>query len=203
MTVQVAQATVAAYAFVAIFGFIILRRAYMMTHGTPATAGRLLFLPCLYVFLFAALMVAVVYGAIGSSVANQVGAAFGADIVLLLVGVFVAYGYTLRHVHLYRDRGAVNWSYRLNAVLPVIYVVLFFLRTGLETAFLGISPFGIPSASQLASASPWSLYVLFAVDAMWGLSTGFLVGRNAAVYHAWQRKLAEGPGAIPPDAALP
>jgi hypothetical protein len=203
MSIQISQATIAAYAFVAIFGLIILRRAYMMTHGTPATAGRLLFLPCFYVFLFAVFMLAVVYGAVGSSVANLVYGAFAADVVLLLIGVFMAYGYTLRHVHLYREPGALDWSYRLNAVLPVIYVVLFFLRTGLEAVLLGISPFAIPSASQLAGASPWSLYVLFAVDAMWGLSTGFLVGRNAAVYRSWQRKLTEGAGAVPPDATLP
>jgi hypothetical protein len=148
-------------------------------------------------------MVAIVYGAVGSSVANEVFAAFGADVALLLVGFFVAYGHTLRHLQLYRDPGALDWSYRLNSTLPVIYVVLFFLRTGLEAAFLNVGPFGVPSASQLAGVSPWSLYLLIAVDAMWGLSTGFLVGRNFAVYNAWQRKLAEGPSAVPQDAALP
>ncbi|HTW39986.1 MAG TPA: hypothetical protein VMF04_03930 [Thermoplasmata archaeon] len=203
MSVQISQATIAAYAFVAIFGLIILRRAYLVTHGTRATVGRLLVLPVFYILIFAGLMVAVLYGAVGSSVADQVYAAFGVDIALLLAGSFVAYGYAQRRVHLYRDPGATDWNYRLNSLLPVIYVVLFFARTGLETAFLGISPFDVPSAAQLASTSLWTLYVLFAVDAMWGLSTGFLVGRNAAVYNSWQRKLAEATGASPPDAVLP
>jgi hypothetical protein len=203
MSVQISQATAVGYAFVALFGLIVLRRAYMMTNGVPASAGRLLVLPGFYVLVFVGLMTAILYGAIGSSVADQVYAAFGADMALVVAGTFVAYGYTLRHVHLYKSPGAVDWSYRLNALLPVVYVVLFFVRTGLEAVILGLSPFDVPSATQLAGVSPWTLYVLFAVDAMWGLSTGFLVGRSAAVYNAWQRKLSEGSSPVPSNASLP
>ncbi|MGA8542747.1 MAG: hypothetical protein WB947_04315 [Thermoplasmata archaeon] len=201
MSAMVSQPTIAAYAFVAIFGLIVLRRAYTLTHGTQVSEGRLLVLPALYILIYAGELAAIDYGAIGSSVANQVYISFGLDAVLFAVGVFVSYGYTLRHVQLYRAEGETAWSYRLNPLLPVVYVVLFFVRTAIEAAVLNLSPFAHPSATALAAISLFSLYTLFAIDAMWGLSTGFLIGRNAAVYHEWQEKL--GPPASARGTALP
>jgi hypothetical protein len=203
MTLVITSTELYGYAFVALFGLIVLRRAYRLTQGVRATSGRLIVLPVLYTLVFAGLVGAVVYGAAGSSLASEVYLSFGVDIALLVAGVFVAFAYTQRHVDLYRKAGATGWSYRINAHLPLLYVVLFFVRTGLEAAFLGLSPFSAPTPTGLLSLSPLSLYVLFLVDALWGLSTGFLVGRNAGVYHVWQQKLREAPGVPAPEPALP
>lgn len=201
MSVVLSSSAVYAYVFVALIGFIILRRAWVMTHGAPVSVTRLVVLPILYILIYVGELAAVGYGAFGTSFANQVWAAFGADVVLFAVGVWVAYGYTLAHVRVYRNEGDTAWMYRLNAVLPVLYVVLFFARTAIETVVLSLSPFEFPTAATFVGISPLSLYLLFAVDALWGLSTGFLLGRSAGVYHEWQQKLAAAPTA--PDAALP
>jgi hypothetical protein len=196
MSIVVSPSTVEAYGIVAIFGFIILRRAYLLTHGARVNVARILFLPALYIVVYAAELAAIGYGAVGSSVANPVYISFALDGALLAVGVFLSYGYTLRHVELYRAPGETAWWYRMNPLLPVVYVVLFFARTAIEAVVLNLSPFAFPSAAALAAVSPLALYSLFVVDALWGLSTGFLLGRSVAVYHAWQEKLA-----VPPAAA--
>jgi hypothetical protein len=201
VSVVLSSAAIYSYAIVAIFGLLILRRAWAMTHGAPVSVGRLVLLPGLYVVIYVAELAAIGYGAIGTSFTDQIYAGFGADAVLLFLGVLVAYRYTVAHVHIYQDPGSSVWKYRLNALLPVVYVVLFFARTAIETVVLSLSPFEFPTAATFVGISPLSLYLLFAVDALWGLSTGFLVGRSAAVYHLWKQK-AGAPGPAP-DAALP
>ena len=201
MSVVLSTSALYAYGFVALLGFIILRRAYVMTKGAPVSVGRLVVLPIIYVLLYVAELAAIGYGAIGTNLTNQVYIAFGADAVLFAAGVLIAYRYTLTHVKIYRNTTDTAWMYRLNAVLPVVYVVLFFARTAIETVVLGLSPFDYPTAATFVGISPFSLYLLFAVDAMWGLSTGFLLGRSAGVYHEWQQELAAHPTA--PDATLP
>jgi hypothetical protein len=200
MPVALSQAAVVSYLFVALFGLFILRRAYRLTQGVPLSTPRLVVLPVLYVLLYVGELASVSFVGVSSSIAPLTYLSLGVDAALLGTGVWLAYGYTLRHVQLYRAPGETYWSYRMNALLPVAYVVLFFARVGIETAILGESPFEFPTAASLAGLSTFSLLLFAVVDALWGLSTGFLVGRSAAAWHEWQRRLATGTPAG--DAAL-
>jgi hypothetical protein len=201
MTIVVTQAELASYGLVAILGFIILRRAYIVTHGAAVSIGRLVVLPIFYVLIYAGEIAAIGYGAVGSGVADSVYGSIVADGVFVVIGAYIAYGYARRHVELFRPDETSVWYYRLGPIVSVIYVVLFFARTAIELVVLNLQPFGVTSAAALAAASPFALYSLFVVDALWGLSTGFLLGRNAAVYHEWQQKQTQ-PGASP-GTALP
>jgi hypothetical protein len=185
------------YLFVLLLGVLILRRAYAITQGSRISAVRLAIFPVFYVILYVGELAALGVGGVGSNVATWLYLSFAVDAALVTVGVLLAYRYTLRHVQIYQDPGETGWKYRLNPLLPVIYVVLFFARVGIETVLLGESPFEIPTAAALEGISVALLSLFFLVDALWGLSTGFLIGRNAAVHHEWRQK-TERPGSSVP-----
>lgn len=201
MSVVLSTSALYAYGFVALLGFIILRRAWIMTHGAPVSVTRLVFLPVIYVLLYVGELAAIGYGVLGTTFAQLTYVGFGADAALFVGGIWISYRYTLAHVRVYRNSADTAWMYRLNAVLPVVYVALFFARTAIETVVLSLSPFEFPTAATFVGISPLSLYLLFAVDAMWGLSTGFLVGRSAGVYHEWRQAVSTPHSS--PDGALP
>jgi len=187
------SAAIQAYVVVALFGLLVLRGAYRLTHGVRASYGRLFALPVLYVAIYAGTLAAVQYALFGSSLATLALISLAADGSLFAVGVVVAYRYTEQHLTLYQAPGQTAWSYRMNALLPVLYVVLFFARVGLETTILNETPFEIPGVSAFVGLSTVALLSLAVVDALWGLSTGFLVGRNAAAYRLWQARLRQSP----------
>ncbi len=185
------------YLIVALFGLFVLRAGFRLMNGVPARTGRLLVLPGLYIAIFVAELAGVWFAGTGSGIAELTYVALAADIALVGVGILLAYRYTERTVELYRPDGETRWFYRLSPLLPVLYVALFFVRVGIETVILGEAPFSIPTVAQFDTISTVSLYTLFAVDALWGLTTGFLVGRNAAVYRKWQARLESGSSAAP------
>ncbi|MGA9839294.1 MAG: hypothetical protein WBF81_07700 [Thermoplasmata archaeon] len=198
MTPALSSSDAFAYVIVAVLGFIILRRAYFLTQGTRVSTGRLVILPIFYLLIYAAELAATGFAGAGSSAATPVYLSFVGDGALVVAGVFLAFQYTLRHLTIYQRPGETAWSYRMNALLPVIYVVLFFVRVAIETALLGEGPFTFPAPGALDGISAFALYSLLAVNALWGLSTGFLIGRSAAVYREWQQHLASpGSSAAP------
>ena len=190
MSAGLSQSALLAYVFVALFGLFILRRSYRMTQGVPLSTARLVVLPVLYVLIYLGELASVSFIGVSTSIAPLTYVSLAVDGVLFAAGVVFAYQYTLRHVELYQAPGQAAWSYRLNPLLPIVYVVLFFIRVGIETALLGVSPFEFPTAASLTGLSTVTLLLFATVDALWGLSTGFLVGRSAAAWHEWQLKLA-------------
>lgn len=185
--IEVSSIVVEDYVILALFGFFLLRRTYLMTQGVPAGLGRLVFLPIFYVAIYAAELAGTWFAGIGSGRAELTYLALAADAALIAVGVAVAFRVTSAQVELYRPTPGGAWYYRLRPLLPVLYVVLFFARAAIETVLVGSPPFAVPSAAQFESISLTALIALFTVDALWGLTTGLLLGRSAAVYAAWKR----------------
>lgn len=193
----VSQFAIDDYVVVALFGLFLLRRAYRMTQGVPVSAARLAVMPAFYVLVYAAELAGTWFAGTATGRAELTYVGLAADVVLLAVGTWVAHRITTAHVELYQPAPGGPWYYRLRPLLPVLYVLLFFVRAGIETAIIGIAPFEFPSAAQFAGISPLALYALFTVDALWGLTTGFLIGRSAAVYGAWQRAKRNLPAQAP------
>lgn len=192
---QISQAALGGYFLVALISIIILRRTYSLTRGTPVRTTRLVILPVIYVALYVSELAGIWYAGAGSSQTNLLYAGFGADVVLLIVGTLVAERLTRPHVELYQPAPDGDWWYRLRPFLPILYVVLFVVRIGLEAAVIGESPFSVPTPAQYDAFTPVELYSLFAVDALWGLTTGFLIGRSWAVYALWKSRTAAAPPA--------
>jgi hypothetical protein len=196
-TPALSQPELAAYLFVALFGFLVLRRAYAMTHGARATVFRLTVLPALYIAIYLATLVGTWYVATGPGLAWFTTLGIPVDLGLMVAGFVFAFVFTRRTVELYQPPGDPAWHYRLHAWLAVAYVALFFVRVGIEAAVIGISPFAFPTTAQFASMSPLAVDSLFIVDALWGFSTGLLVGRSLAVYAAWKAAEAKAPAPLP------
>ncbi|MFY9717606.1 MAG: hypothetical protein WAK40_06710 [Thermoplasmata archaeon] len=175
------------YVILALFGLFLLRRTYRMTQGVPAGTGRLVILPVFYVALYTAELAGTWFAGIGSGRAELTYFALAADAVMLAIGTAVSYRVTSRHVELYQPTSGGAWYYRLRPLLPVLYLVLFFARAVIQTVIVGTTPFGFPTTAQFDTITPIALYALFTVDALWGLTTGFLIGRSGAVYGAWKR----------------
>ncbi|MGC2358918.1 MAG: hypothetical protein WA691_01245 [Thermoplasmata archaeon] len=201
MAAALSNATLFSYLLVVLIGFIILRRAYRLTQGVPIGIGRLVFLPVIYLALYVAEIGELAVGGSGLSSSVPLYASYGVDAALVVGGTLVAFRYTLHHLEIYQNPGETAWNYRMTTLIPLIYVVLFFARIAIETVVLNETPFAFPAAGALASISPFALYALFTVDALWGLSTGFLLGRSAGVYHEWQQRLrtpASSASPLPP-----
>jgi hypothetical protein len=183
------------YAFVALFGLLVLRRAYLLTRGALLRPAVLALFPALYALIYSAELAVIYFSAIGTGrwLSAEVGLA--ADAVLLGAGTWFAHAHSRRGVEVYQPIGESRWYYRLPPLLPVLYVALFFVRTAVAAVVVGETPFVIPSPTQLASISDLAWYTLLGVDAVWGLTTGFLIGRNLAVYGEWRRKTSATPSA--------
>lgn len=177
-----------ALALVALIGLVILRRAVLMMSGAPVSLARLAAFPAFYVLFYALGLLTIAAVAGGRGIESLLG--LGADLALVVAGVALGYLWTRAHVQLYRPPGATAWYYRLGPALPVLYVVLFFVRTGLEIGVVGQTPFVFPTAAQIDALSTLAWLTLLTVDAIWGWTTGLLLGRSVGVYRAWRARLS-------------
>jgi hypothetical protein len=183
-----ANPVILGYLFVGLFALLVLRRAYWMMKGTPVRYATLIFLPIFYVLIYAVELSGVLYAGLSSSISGEAAAALSVDVALVLVGVLVAYRYVQQHVELFRPEGANRLYYRLSPLLPIVYVALFVVRVAIGAAILNESPFAFPTPAAIVALSPALRYVFFAVDAVWGFSTGLLLGRSAGVVQTTRRQ---------------
>ncbi|HXY46500.1 MAG TPA: hypothetical protein VEK13_01195 [Thermoplasmata archaeon] len=176
---------------------IVVRRTYLQIQGARFSAGRLFGYAAVYVLLFAALAVGTLYAAIVS---------WGPDAYVLaipygafpVVAALVAAPYVRRIVRFeHREDGA--WYYRLSWHIPVLYLVLFFARISAEFVVFGPSAF-VVSFPPPAPPSVAGLVILIAVDLLFGISLGLLLGRGVGVYQAHREVLAreDRPPSAPP-----
>lgn len=166
-------------------------RTVRMMRGAPVSGARLVGFGLLYVVLFASVLLV--------DVALLPWYSYALDAVAIVAAIAVAVPYVGRRVVLER-RPDGQWVYRLGALLPVVYLVLFLVRILVDLLLVGASPFGGPTGSGGSVVlSPTAAGALIAVDALFSFSAGLLLGRNVAVYVAYRRRLRGGPAAPPPD----
>jgi hypothetical protein len=161
-----------------IFALFYARRVVVSITGTVLSVGRLVGFSAFYGVLFVA---AVVQGftllpdyLLGVDAAVAVGAAF--------LGELYVRGRVDAH-----ERTPGVWIYRLSPIVPLVYLALFVVRLLLDLFVLNLDPFVFtltppPVASQV-------LWILAVVNLLFALSTGLLLGRNVAVYRAYEAKL--------------
>jgi hypothetical protein len=160
--------------------FIMARRTYMLVHGTVYSPERLA--------IFSAFYLALYLLAIYSTFTSLPLYSTALDGVLLVAAALIAIPYVERIVVL-ELRADGQWYYRLPVLIPVLYLVLFVLRLGLDIAVLGQDPFDFTLGAPL-SLTPTQSILLTVVDALFSISTGILVGRSIAVYRAHQKRVA-------------
>lgn len=162
---------------------LVLRRSYAMVGGVPYSAPRLVLLPGL---------ILVIWGLdeLESLLLTPWALPYliALDVALLLVAAFGVAGVAQRMTRV--DRGeSGQWTYRIGFSLAALFLVAFVLRLALALALFpsslefGAPPGGYPPvAQQLALA---------AIDALFSLSAGLLVGRSVGIYRAVESARAQ------------
>jgi hypothetical protein len=178
----------------AIYGIlflVVIRRSVLLSRGVPVSTNRLIGQAALYLFLFV-LTVAL-------DILVLPTWTFGVDIGVLVVGAIVA-SVHVRRVTQFWIRPDGQWMYRLGILLPALYLSLYAVRVVVELVVLP-DPFG--STGPIAALTLGQQEALAAVDALFALSAGMLVGRSIGVYQAYQERLRQPPSPTPPVPSPP
>jgi hypothetical protein len=182
MAVSLSSSDATSLVLVALFVLIVGRRMVLMLRGAPIRPERMFAFAGIYTVLFL-----VVIATSLSQLPLWSYAIDGAVAVVAAVGAtFVVQG---RVVIEWRNE---QWYYKLGIAIPLVYLVLFVARLGLDVAVLGINPFDFAPPST-APLSGIDLVTVAVVDALFAFSTGLLVGRTAGVYLEYKKKVAAGP----------
>ena len=181
-------ATIAVVALIVVF---IARRIVGMIRGAPVSPARLFGFAVLFSFLF-------VVG-IASTISQLPVWTYAIDGAVVVVASIVSTWYVQRIVVIEWRNG--TWYYRLGAVIPIVYIVLFATRLALDEVVLGVDPFAAPTGGPVLTGT--KLLVVTVVDALFAFSTGLLIGRSVGVYLEYKKKAAEGPPPASPAAPPP
>lgn len=163
---------------------LLARRTYLSITGARYSAGRLFGFTGFYLLLFAVLGSTTIYLALASW--GTVGWLLLAPYAGVVLGAAALAIPHVRATVRFESRGEGRWYYRLPWVVPVAYLVLFVLRFGVEVALFG--PSTVASFTLPTSAPSGAVVVLIAVDLLFGVSMGLLLGRAVGVYLAFQSK---------------
>ncbi len=164
--------------FLVLIVALLARRTYRLVTGVRYASDRLAVFAGFYVFLFAALAFTTLYAAVGAW--GTVGGLLVAPYVAVPAAAAVLAEPYVRRIVRFEPRGDGHLYYRLPWLIPVLYLVLFVLRFGLELAIFG---FALVTSFFLPTSIPVGLLlVLVGVDLLFGFSTGLLIGRTVGVY---------------------
>ncbi len=184
--------------FLGLVVLLLARRTVRQLRGTVYSAGRLFVAAGLYVLLFAVLGGGTLYTAVGTwGTSALLLAPFYLGVPLLAAAVTAPY---IRRIVKFETRADGRRYYRLSWHVPVLYLVLFAVRLAAEAAVFG--PSGLTAFPPPAPPSILGLYLLVAVDLLFGVSLGLLLGRGAGVYLA-HRELPALPSAAAAAQPLP
>lgn len=193
MAAPPAQGLSSALFVVALIVLLLVRRTIALVAGTRYSPVRLFATAGLYVLLFAALGFTTVYAAEAAwgVTATLLVAAYAAVVV---AAAYVASGYVRRIVR-FEQREGGQWYYRLPRLVPLLSLGLFVVRFGVELWVFG---FSATTSFLPTSLSSGVVALLIAIDLLFGVSVGLLLGRGAGVYRAFRERSASPPASASP-----
>ncbi len=178
--------------FGALIALVLGVRTYRIVTGAPIVVGRLLAFTAFYILLFALL--------VGEAYTLLPLYLLAVDAVILGATVVLTLPYVRREI-VVAQRADGQWIYRMGPIIPVVYLVLFLVRLGIDVAVLNESFAGPPVLTKL---SPTGAAALAVVDALFAFSTGLLTARSVGVYREYEDAIraavprAGGPRSSPP-----
>ena len=177
---------------VALVVFVFVRRILASLRGTRLSEGRL--------FGYAALVGAIFVLTTFAGITILPWYSFVLDAAVAAGLAVVSYLHVQPRVVIERV-GPDRWIYRLGPLIPILYLVLFVIRLGLDLVVLNIQPFG--TSALPASLTPTTIAVFLIVDVLFAASTGLSIGRSVGVYREWQRLRASPDPPTSPSADRP
>jgi len=163
---------------------LVVRRSYRMTQGVPVSVVRLAVFPALLVLLWALTTLESIF-----LTPWAIPYLIGLDTALLALTAVLFTGVAQRAAVYYRNEAGA-WCYRIGFALAGVFVVAYLVRLVLTLALfpaafeIGVVPTGYPPEIQQIA--------LAAIDAMFSVSVGLLLGRSFGVYRGWRAASADG-----------
>jgi hypothetical protein len=164
--------------FVVILALIYTRRIVLSYTGTPVSGTRIA-LYSAFVGLLFTFAVLTGYTLVPWYVYPVLAAA--------LAGAFLVAEPYVRGRVVLEERSPGRWVYKLSPVVPLVYIVLFVVRLLLDLFVLNVDPLTYSYGSITVSSG--AIWVLVAVDLLFAISTGLILGRNIGVYRVYAAKL--------------
>ncbi len=166
----------------ALFVWIMARRTYAVTRGTPYSGTRVFAYGALSTAIFAAFGATTIYVAVGSW--GSLAVALVAPYVAVVLSAAVVATPRVERLARFERRADGRLYYRLPVIVPVISLVLFLARIGVEIGLFGLAAFA--TFSVPSSLSTGGLLVLISFDLLYGVSVGILLGRGLGVRRAFR-----------------
>jgi hypothetical protein len=166
----------------AIIVLVVARRTYNMVQGARYSEARLFAFGIFALVLFGAFAATTLYVAIG--VWGPLAWGLLGPYALVVVGTAWVTAPHVRNVVRFERREAGQLYYRLPWLIPVLYLVFFVARLGIEVVLFGVSAlltFTLPTSLPIAL-----LVMLIGFDLLYGASLGLLFGRGFGIRRAHQ-----------------
>ncbi|MFZ0891279.1 MAG: hypothetical protein WB778_06235 [Thermoplasmata archaeon] len=180
----------------AIIVLVVVRRTYSMIQGAPYSEARLFAFGIFALVIFGAFAATTLYVAIG--VWGSLAWVLLAPYALVVIGTAWFTAPHVRKVVRFERREGGQLYYRLPWLIPVLYLVFFVARLGIEVVLFGVSAllsFTLPTSLPVVL-----LVVLIGFDLLYGASLGLLFGRGIGIRKAHQElDIAEGAPVVPPE----
>ena len=167
--------------FLVIIVAIMIRRTYALSQGTPYSTARVFGYGAFSMVLFALFAASTIYVAVGSW--GPIGYALVAPYIGVVIGSALIAEPRIRRLVKFEERAGGVLYYHLPIVVPVLNLVLFVVRLGIEIWLFGLST--ITSFQFPTSLPIGALEILIAFDLLFGISIGLLIGRGLAVHRAF------------------
>lgn len=177
----ISSADEGAVVFILVIVFIMARRTYALSQGTVYSTGRVFGYGAFSTFLFAVLAASTIY------VAATVWGSVALALIVPYIGViFAAAAVVEPHVRrrvTFERRDDGRLYYRLPVLIPVLSLVLFVVRVGVDIGLFGLAT--LTTFTVPASVSSLDLAILIGADLVYGTSIGLLYGRGLGVRSAY------------------
>lgn len=185
----ISSAEESAILFLVIIVLIMVRRTYALSQGTPYSTARVFGYGAFSMVLFALFAASTIYVATGTW--GPVGYALVAPYLGVVVGSALLAEPRIRPLVKFEERAGPQLYYHLPIIVPILNLVLFVVRLGIELwlfGFSAITSFQFPTSLPLGA-----LEILIAFDLLYGVSIGLLIGRGLAVHRAFLARPHETP----------
>jgi hypothetical protein len=187
------SADVSALVFLALIVLAMARRTVVLARGAPYSTARLFGYGGFSMVFFAAFAASTLYVAWGTW--GPVALGLLAPYAGVVAGAALVAEPHVRQRVVFETRTSGLVYYRLPLLVPLLSMVLFVVRVGVELWMFGLT--ALTSFSIPTSLSPAALAILIGFDLLYGVSIGLLIGRGLGVRRAYLARPSTGGTPLP------
>jgi hypothetical protein len=185
---SLSSADTTALVFLVIIVLIMVRRTYALSQGTAYNPARVFGYGAFSSLLFVVFAATTIYVAVGTW--GLVALALIAPYAGIVVASALVAEPRVRRLVKFEEHPNGQVYFRLPLIVPVLTVILFVVRVGIEVWMFGLN--SIATFTLPTSLSVGALAVLIGFDLLYGVSVGLLFGRGFAIRGAYLARSKSG-----------